>query len=89
MVPMRKMEKFLYELHRLEAELLISGVRQDTLVAVFEKREKDLYARHHLDSAKVNRSLRYYTTHIELLDSMYKHLQQRVQAEINPKPATP
>jgi len=73
------MEQFLYDLHRAEAQLLLSGIRQDTAIRIFDRLESDLYHKYHTDSAKVRRSLRFYTNNINLLDSMYQRLEVRIK----------
>ena len=84
---MQRMESFLFDLHKTESQLLLSGIRQDTAAVLFETMEKRLYQKHKLDSGRVLSSLRYYASHMEMMDSMYKHLEMRakkVATQTNP-----
>jgi hypothetical protein len=70
-LPPKKMAAFLKDIHQTESVLLLSGIRQDSSAELFKDLEKDILKKHKLDTGKVNRSLRYYTTNIEMLDSLY------------------
>ena len=70
-LPPKTMAAFLGDIHNVESSLLLSGIRQDSAAELFKDLEKDLLKKHKLDTGKVNRSLKFYTTHIELLDSIY------------------
>ena len=72
-----KMESILLEIHEAESKLQQTGLRQDSAVALFEYYLKQIYSKHKVDSGKVNRSLRFYTQHIELMDSIYQNLEAR------------
>ena len=72
-----KMESILLEIHEAESKLQQSGLRQDSSVAIFEYYLKKIYTQHKVDSGKVNRSLRFYTQHIELMDSIYQNMEAR------------
>jgi hypothetical protein len=65
---------FLQDIHKLESSLLMSGIRQDSASELYKEMEKEIYLKHKLDTGKVNRTLRYYTQNLELLDSLYKVL---------------
>ena len=70
-LPMDSMALFLRDIHDLESALLVSGIRQDSLQNLYRELEPGIFQKHHSDTAKVNRSLRYYTSDPELLDSLY------------------
>ena len=74
LVPIPKMVAFLSDIHDVESSLLLSGIRQDTTNAMYPGMEKKTFEKHHLDSARVMTSLKYYTENIELLDSIYSLL---------------
>lgn len=69
------MQTILSEIHQLESKLLQTGIRQDSTVPVFEFYQKQIYARHQVDTGSVNRSVQFYTQHIELLDSIYQKME--------------
>lgn len=74
LIPIPKMVAFLNDIHDTESSLLLSGIRQDTANAMYPGMEKKVFEKHHLDSARVMTSLKYYTENIELLDSIYSLL---------------
>jgi hypothetical protein len=74
LVPIPKMVAFLSDIHDAESSLLLSGIRQDTTNAMYPGMEKKIFEKHHLDSARVMTSLKYYNENIELLDSIYSLL---------------
>lgn len=77
-----KMEAILSEIHQLESNLLQTGIRQDSTVPVFEFYQKQIYAKYQVDTGSVNRSVRFYTQHVELLDSIYTKMEiKESQAE--------
>jgi len=78
-LPIVKMESFLYDLHALEAKLQISGIRQDTLSELFVVLEQELLKKHKLDTIMVNRSFRFYAKNIDLMDTMYTHLIKKAE----------
>ena len=78
-LPISKMETYLYDLHTLEAKLQISGIRQDTLSELFPVLEKELMKKHKLDTGLVKRSFRFYAKNIALMDSMYTHLLKQAE----------
>lgn len=78
-IPQRKMEKILLGIHDAEARLIQSGMRQDTAMTVFLRMQADLYKEYKVDTGSVNRSLRFYTQHLDLLDSMYRRMEMRVK----------
>lgn len=71
-----KMGKILMELHDAEAKLIQSGIRQDTSMALFLRMQEEIYRKYKVDTGSVNRSLRFYTQHIEILDSVYARMVQ-------------
>jgi len=78
-LPMKKMEAYLYDLHLLEAKLQQGGLRQDTASQLFPRLEKEILKKHRIDSIQVDRSLKFYTAHIDKLDSIYTHLAKRTE----------
>lgn len=78
-LPMKVMEDFLFDLHKAEAELLTSGIRQDTAVVLFKRMEHNLYKKYKLDTGIVKKSIRYYSTHIDLMDSIYHNMGLKLQ----------
>jgi Domain of unknown function (DUF4296) len=74
LIPIPRMVAFLNDIHDTESTLLLSGIRQDTTNALYPLLEKKIFEKHHLDSARVMTSLKYYTENIELLDSIYSLL---------------
>jgi len=71
LVPPDRMVAFLRDIHKTEASLLLSGIRQDSAATLYKVLEKEIYSKHKLDSTKVRRSLKYYAENIEMLDSLY------------------
>ncbi len=78
-LPILKMEAYVGDLHELESKLQLSGIRQDTLSELFLVLEKDLMKKHKIDTGMVKRSFRFYAKNIELMDTMYTHLQQKAE----------
>ena len=71
------MEAFLYDLHLLEAKILQSGLRQDSASALYIHLEENTMKKFGLDSAKLNKNLKYYTENIQRLDTIYQRLSIR------------
>ena len=62
----------LRDIHELESSLMVSGIRQDYAQSLYRLRlEPELLKKHHLDTARLNRSLRYYASQPFLVDSLY------------------
>ena len=80
-VPIKKMEAFLFDLHKTEAELTQSGIRQDSAVLIFPGLQKNLLIKHKIDSLKLERSLKFYAQRVDLLDSIYTHLLIKAESQ--------
>lgn len=78
-LPIAKMERYLYDLHELEAKLQTSGIRQDTLSQLFPVLEKDLMKKHKTDTGMVKRSFRFYAKNIAMMDTIYTHLLKKAE----------
>ena len=62
----------LRDLHDLESALMVSGIRQDSAQTLYRLQlEPELLKKYHLDTAEINRTLRYYSSEPALLDSLY------------------
>ena len=71
-LPMDSAALILRDIHELESSLMVSGIRQDSAQSLYRLRlEPELLKKHHLDTARLNRSLRYYASQPFLLDSLY------------------
>lgn len=86
LVPIPEMVAFLNDIHETESFLLLSGIRQDTTNAMYPAMEKKIFEKHHLDSARVMSSLKYYNENIELLDSIYSLLKTYKDTSHTKKP---
>ena len=62
----------LRDVHELESALMVSGIRQDSAQTLYRLRlEPELLKKYRLDTARLNRTLRYYSSEPALLDSLY------------------
>ena len=61
----------LRDIHELESALMVTSIRQDSAQNLFRLLEPEILQKYRLDTAKLNRSLRYYASEPFLLDSLY------------------
>ena len=71
LLAMDTMALLLRDIHDLESGLMVTGVRQDSAQVLYRILETQLFQKYRLDTGKVNRSLRYYSSNPVLLDSLY------------------
>jgi hypothetical protein len=71
-MPMDSAALVLRDIHKVESALMVSGIRQDSAQTLYRLRlEPELLKKYRLDTAKLNRTLRYYSSEPALLDSLY------------------
>lgn len=69
----------LREIHQMEGILSNSGMRQDSAAMLFQVFEMELYKKYAVDSTRFSKSLKYYTSNLKKLDSLYQVLRQENQ----------
>lgn len=71
-LPMDSAALVLRDIHEVESALMVSGIRQDSAQTLYRLRlEPELLKKYRLDTARLNRTLRYYSSEPALLDSLY------------------
>ena len=71
-MPMDSAALVLRDIHEVESALMVSGIRQDSAQTLYRLRlEPELLRKYRLDTARLNRTLRYYSSEPALLDSLY------------------
>ena len=65
------MAAFLIESHLTEGNLQVIRIDHDSLEVIFNHLEKELYAKHHIDSAQFMQSYHYYLHHPQQLSGIY------------------
>lgn len=73
------LEMVLENLHLLESTLLVSGIRQDTAFVLFDSLQRRTLKNLKVDTTTLNNSLKYYSKNVELLDSIYRRIEKKVQ----------
>lgn len=66
----------LREVHEAEGLLANSGMRQDSAAVLFQVCEAKLYRKYGIDSTRFSESLKYYTSNLKVLDSIYHVLRE-------------
>ncbi len=61
----------LRDIHDLESALMVSSIRQDSAQNLFRLLEPEILQKYRLDTAPLNRSLRFYASEPFLLDTLY------------------
>ena len=70
-LPMDSTALVLRDIHELESALMVSSIRQDSTQNLYRALEPDIFRKYKLDTGRLNRSLRYYSSEPYLLDSLY------------------
>lgn len=70
-MPMDSAALVLRDIHELESSLMVSGIRQDSAQNLYRLLEPELLKKYKTDTARFNRSLRFYASEPWLLDSLY------------------
>lgn len=71
-MPMDSAALVLRDIHEVESALMVSGIRQDSAQTLYRLRlEPELLKKYRLDTTRLNRTLRYYSSEPALLDSLY------------------
>lgn len=84
-LPMDTTAMVLHEIHELESALLVSGIRQDSAQTLYRLRlEPALLKRYHLDTVRLNQSLRFYSSEPALLDSLYRLVMKKADPVASP-----
>lgn len=70
-------------LHTQESTLLVSGIRQDTAFVIFDSLQRRTLKNLKVDTTTLNNSLKYYSKNVELLDSMYRLIEKKMQHRLD------
>ncbi len=70
-LPKSVMTSLLIEKHISETRAASQSLTADSAKALYDALQNIVYKKHQVDSAKFNRSFRYYSEHVEDLDQIY------------------
>lgn len=92
LIPEDKMAQILSEIHLAEAKASKVGVMApDSTALIYQKLEKQIYARHKVDTATYTRSYIYYSTNPDRMVDVYKKvvekLTKKTDSSASKKPA--
>ena len=78
-----QMREVIYDLHRADAVLNVTGYTQGGYEKEMDECYQSVMAKHGITQAKFDSSLVWYTNHPALFDKIYPKLEARVEAEEN------
>jgi hypothetical protein len=74
----------MHDIHAMESALLVSGIRQDSAQSLYRLvMEPEMLKKYHLDTARLNKSLRFYASEPVLLDSIYQLVLKKTDSTAN------